>query len=283
MKKILLLFTFLPFFSIVKAQLADIKISSSDNSVYRPDKKDTLDVCILKVQYRMEHFEDAKNPAKRKNYFMLLQIGNQLSKFSDYFRLKVDSMRIDYAKQKMSSTEVMNKTMSVYQGTSPLNIFKNYPSGKMTVIDRAFLVGNFKYSEDKIKFNWKLQQGSATICGYTCKKATTTFRGRNYTAWYAPEIPNSDGPWKFGGLPGLILKVSDDTDDYSFECVAIEKPKKPEYIYIKDSDYDYFKTTRERFNITAKNACDNPNPYVESIGAKPVPNKKMPYNPIELE
>lgn len=51
-------------------------------------------------------------------------------------------------------------------------------------------------------------------------------------------------------MPGLILKVADDKNDYSFECVAIEKGKKNEYIYIKDRDY--FSTSREQFNITAK-------------------------------
>ncbi|MFV0392483.1 MAG: GLPGLI family protein [Paludibacteraceae bacterium] len=280
MKNTLLFFLLLFSFSTAYPQ---VKISSSSGAdeVFVASKQDTLDICVLKAQYRMEYFEDAKNPAKRKNYFMLLQIGKKTSKFSDYFGLKVDSMHAVYARQKMSFSEVVNRTMPMYIGTSTLNVFKNYPKDKVTVTDRAALAGNFKYSEDKINFKWKLQQGSATICGYRCKKATTTFRGRNYTAWYAPDIPNSDGPWKFSGLPGLILKVSDDTDDYSFVCVAIEKQKSREYIYMNDKNY--FKTTRERFNITAKNAIANPEPYAESIGVNLPKKKTRLYNPIELE
>lgn len=47
------------------------------------------------------------------------------------------------------------------------------------------------------------------ICGYICRKATCTFRGRDWTAWYAPEMPFQSGPWKLHGLPGLILKATD--------------------------------------------------------------------------
>ena len=145
----------------------------------------------------------------------------------------------------------------------------------------GFLTDYFKYTEDKPTFNWKMHAGAATICGYACKKATTTFRGRNYTAWYAPKIAHSDGPWKFWGLPGLILKVTDDKNEYSFELVAIEKGSTNEIIYMKKRDY--LNTNRTRFREAMRKSYENPNVYVESMGGKAIPNKTMPYNPIELE
>lgn len=51
------------------------------------------------------------------------------------------------------------------------------------------------------------------------------FRGRSYVAWFTMDIPIENGPWKFAGLPGLILKVYDDKKLYDFECVKIEKNK----------------------------------------------------------
>lgn len=45
------------------------------------------------------------------------------------------------------------------------------------------------------------------IGGYICTKAIARFRGRNYIAWFTPQIPLPYGPWKLIGLPGLILKV----------------------------------------------------------------------------
>lgn len=70
---------------------------------------------------------------------------------------------------------------------------------------------------------WTLSDESRKITQFTCRKATTTFRGRTYTAWYTTEIPIIGGPWKFDGLPGLILQVSSDDGVLSIEAVRIEK------------------------------------------------------------
>lgn len=282
--KILLLLCFALCYALclpVFSQVNIVSMSSADDQTLSPVKKTILDNCVVKVQYRMEYIKNTNNPNKKNNNFMLLQIGEKTSKFSDYFRLKTDSMYDDFVNKKMEFSEASSKIMPIFTGTLALNVFKNYPTGKMTVIDRAFLAGTFKYTEDMVKMKWKLLQGKATICGYQCQQATTTFRGREYTAWYTPKIAYSDGPWKFNGLPGLILLVTDSKNEYKFECVAIEKAGDNEKIYIIDNDL--FTTTRERFNITAKNATDNPNPYAESVGAKAIPNRKIPYNPIELE
>lgn len=59
-------------------------------------------------------------------------------------------------------------------------------------------------------FEWKIQKDiRKTIIGYECIQATTHFRGRDYIAFFTPDINISDGPWKFNGLPGLILEVKE--------------------------------------------------------------------------
>jgi len=272
-------------FSICFSSFAQVQLSLPANEakkIITATKKDTIDICKLRVHYRMEYIKNIEEPTKKTHYYMLLQIGKNSSKFSDFARLTADSLIDIYAKQKKSEAQCFNKMLPYYQGTSPLNVYKNYPTGKITVIDRASFAGSFKYSEDNIKLNWKMQQGTSKICGYSCKKATTSFRGRNYAAWYAPNLAYSDGPWKFSGLPGLILKVTDDKNEYSFECVVIEKAMSNEYIYFKYNDF--INTTREKFNETAKKVNGNPTPYIEMRGIKqPVQTKKTPYNPIELQ
>lgn len=61
------------------------------------------------------------------------------------------------------------------------------------------------------ELNWELIPNQTdTILGYICNKAKLKFRGSNLTAYYTNDISFSFGPWKFDGLPGLILKISED-------------------------------------------------------------------------
>ena len=55
--------------------------------------------------------------------------------------------------------------------------------------------------------------------GYSAQKAVAEFGGRVWTAWFTKEIPLSDGPYKFSGLPGLIVKLEDDKGDYKFDLM----------------------------------------------------------------
>lgn len=63
---------------------------------------------------------------------------------------------------------------------------------------------------------WKLSNETKIIKDYECYKAFCEFRGRKYTAWYTLEIPTFFGPFKFHGLPGLILEIVDDRKEISF-------------------------------------------------------------------
>ena len=247
-------------------------------------KKTVLDTCIFAVQYRMTSVANIKAPQRKTENYMLLQIGKRISKFSDFFLLKRDSLFEVYAAQKMGEIEAINKVLPMCKGTTTLNIFKNHQSGKITTIDAVPFSGSYKYMEEKEKPNWKIEEGKLTVCGYECKKATATFRGRNYTAWYAPKIAVSDGPWKFWGLPGLILKISDDQEHYVFECAAIEKPRYISKIYLLDRDY--FNTTKTRFNEALKRFYENPGGTIQASGVvkSGLPDKiaARPYNPIEL-
>lgn len=61
------------------------------------------------------------------------------------------------------------------------------------------------------KLDWKfLTDETDTIQGYVCNVAKLKFRGSNLTAYYTLDIPISFGPWKFDGLPGLVIKIVDD-------------------------------------------------------------------------
>lgn len=72
-------------------------------------------------------------------------------------------------------------------------------------------------------FNWKLEDDQKEVLGYKCNRATVLFRGREFEAWYTPAIPVQNGPYKFHGLPGLILEVKstrEGNDIYKYHVVA---------------------------------------------------------------
>jgi GLPGLI family protein len=81
-------------------------------------------------------------------------------------------------------------------------------------------------SELKPEIKWNIVEEVKMIKNYTCLKATTEFRGRKYIAWFTPDIPISDGPWKFKGLPGLILSITDEDFQVFIYATDIEFPTK---------------------------------------------------------
>lgn len=243
-----------------------------------------IDTSLVRIQYLMLYVKDVEAPDKKTENTMMLQIGNELSKYFDFHRFLADSLWNTLAKKKKAISEVRSEILNYRAGTLPLEIFKNYPKGKIKTIDRVPLE-TYTFEEEMESPNWELESDTLTVCGYTCKKATTTYFGRNYTAWYTPEIPISDGPWKFFGLPGLILKVIDDREHYSFECIAIEKPTWGSTIYTRESKP--FDVSKKRFYELQKKFHENPAAMVEGTGLvlSPLPEsarRARPYNPIEL-
>lgn len=77
-------------------------------------------------------------------------------------------------------------------------------------------------------FNWHITDEHKEIGSFISIKANTSFRGRNYSAWFTTEIPINVGPWKFHGLPGLILEVYDEEMGVQFLLSALEIPQEPE-------------------------------------------------------
>jgi GLPGLI family protein len=69
---------------------------------------------------------------------------------------------------------------------------------------------------------WEITDESKVVAEYKCLKAKTTFRGREWIVWFAPDIPVPFGPWKLHGLPGLILESCSADNRYCMQAVKIE-------------------------------------------------------------
>ncbi|SEM59635.1 GLPGLI family protein [Chryseobacterium taichungense] len=73
------------------------------------------------------------------------------------------------------------------------------------------------------KLEWNILPDKDSLEGYPVQKAILNFQGRRWTAWFTPEIQIQDGPYRFYGLPGLILKIEDQKADHIFTLIGIKK------------------------------------------------------------
>jgi GLPGLI family protein len=112
------------------------------------------------------------------------------------------------------------------------------------------VISNTEYTyKEKITYKWSfLSSDKKIIDGYTCKKATTTYGGRNWTAWYTLKLPINAGPYKFKGLPGLIVELKDDTDSYVFilQSVTAKENLPLKKMYHESLKDDVFMVTSNR-------------------------------------
>jgi len=96
-------------------------------------------------------------------------------------------------------------------------ITKNISEQKVYYYDRVGIKQIYYQEERPLK--WEISNISEKQNGYQAQKATVNFGGRIWTAWFTKDINISDGPYKFSGLPGLIVKLEDDKGDYKFDLV----------------------------------------------------------------
>ena len=216
-----------------------------------------------KTAYKISYIQSLTNNSVRTETGLLIIKANQESVYATKNYFKQDSILKLIQAGKISQYDVMNDS---YPHTSfKNNIQKKYDSQTMT-IPTLIMMDYYVYLQ-KNTINWQLFPDTLTIKNYKCNKATTTFEGRDYVAWYSTDIPISDGPHKFWGLPGLILKIYDSENHYTFTLESFEKftenfPefKKPDQVY---------EVTYENFKQLRKNENENPEKILESQGLKP--------------
>ena len=85
-------------------------------------------------------------------------------------------------------------------------VYKNLAEDKM-VDEREFMTKMFLIKGKAAPFAWKIADGQKKIMEYSCMQAMYQDSATSYVAWFTPQIPISNGPAEFGGLPGMIVQV----------------------------------------------------------------------------
>jgi GLPGLI family protein len=227
----------------------------SSESLPKPEEseKQELDKAVVRTYYVFTQKEKSNDATAFRNDTMTLDIGGQMSHYYDVTKSKKDSVAMALFNNlnpsniksisvfKNEHTDVFDNytgeisERNYYDGTTE-KIYKNRIAGHLTLLDYTSN-GAYKCEDAVGSFPWEITGDTATIFNYLCQKATVRFRGRNYEAWFTPEIPINDGPWKFFGLPGLIVKVTDTEDLINFECIGLQYLEQPYEIAIPKGKY----------------------------------------------
>jgi len=252
------------------------------------DKQIVIDTANVRILYAL----NAKDIKDEDTYIDLgkLEVGRRVSKYSSEF---VDLSDVEAVKWKKETGHTGYVPKSFWMGGRPeLHenwselVFSDYIIRGNQLKEYACFPlwaerENSSYTEPWPLMRWTLADEQQTILGHRCQKATCQFRGRDFVAWFAADVPIKGGPWKFGGLPGCILKVYDVQKIYVWEVVAIERGT---YQIMQYPDKLYPKSTRKSVWQRQKKYTED---YLNAIGwtsleGRPTP-PKVPFEPLEKE
>ncbi|MEQ3663684.1 MULTISPECIES: GLPGLI family protein [unclassified Olleya] len=239
---------------LIALLLLSIQLISAQNS----DKISPSD--SLSNQYQIEFTVNFNTyiPLSKKGILIPYLKENK----SNYYEIPLDEDSIqkdDTNDSEINETIVIGKKNVIKRNFVNLNTNKLSSTENITFDSKTYLV-----TEALPKLDWDLNHPDTLKIGtYMCNKATTNFRGRNYIAWYTNDIPITFGPWKFHGLPGLILDMYDQTHKYEWIVTKITKKTINEKILNQDKhdvniSLEAFVALREEvFNTKMNNFKNN--------------------------
>lgn len=258
MKKIILISLMFTFSSLISQSL-DSDIIVEYELKYRISKVDTSDI-------RQENFylilDKNKSEFVSKNKYLKDSITSKANSLAGIRSLPKSKFNYSIVKNRSESTYLFIKSLGVYM---------------------------YKYNSELPKLDWRLSKEVKKINGMDCGVAYTNFAGRDYVAYYSKEISIQDGPYKFYGLPGLIVEIRDTDNDYVFKMIGL---KKYETYSLNTEDYEeitkeeyakFIEKVKEKPSILFKsNRISFPKEALDKIDRNH--RKKMNYenNPIEL-
>lgn len=193
-------------------------------------------MAIMKASYDYDYaltYRDGKNDWKHA--VMILQIAPEQSRFYSYKTEFLDSLIATESGRKiyhqMISDAIARGNGDVASINMPCKdvhtqVNKYFDKGEMRVIEFANM-NDYFYMEPLNELTWTIGDSVKTILGYECQKAEADYHGRHWIAWFAPEVPVQDGPWKLYGLPGLIMEAYCGSREHIFSITGLQKVSEP--------------------------------------------------------
>ena len=211
-----------------------------------------------KFVYKTTYFPDSLNHNKKEVEYMELLVNDSISVFQSLKKGLRDSLVREHQKGdkyfdpfKDADNELLDTTSFRIKHMIIARDDHLFVSDSYRFLS---LLGDpdVRYYEEKTDFDWAIQEETKEINGLSTQKATVDFSGRSWVAWFSPDIPISKGPYKFGGLPGLIIRMYDTKDAWRFELTESSKTcrsiKLPDRNQLKKAVITKSKFFEERMN-----------------------------------
>ncbi|MDG1277829.1 MAG: GLPGLI family protein [Algoriphagus sp.] len=170
---------------------------------------------------------DSTNITIKGTDYMVLWVGDNYSVFESYYGYQLDSVQAAASSKTNNPKDVnldalIGSVLSMKKPSYKFRIHKSWKDEQITFYQNLFF-DNYVFIQPLKMNGWKIEKEFKDILGLKCQKASIDYSGRSFIAWFTEDIPMSDGPYVFNGLPGLILEVKDTQNYYSFELVGVQK------------------------------------------------------------
>lgn len=257
---------------------------AQDQAVVVIKKTVAVDTSKYEIKYSLK-FKNSISDKKYESDDRIVQIGKNYVKDYSEILLHCDSI----------GTECIPKGktfLGLQQEIFPYEVLKNNVEKKYNIQYRTFNKLTISYDMPVKRQDWQLvADTSITVLGRHCNMAKLNYAGRIYTAWYAMDIPVHYGPFKFEGLPGLIMKIEDADEKYIWTVTGISNKHEP----INRNVYQDTKvTTPEKASLAVRKMFKDPVAFSESTGTpvykfvhgklvRATGGEPIPFEPIELE
>jgi len=158
------------------------------------------------------------------NVMTILDVNNgRQSLYRDYTMVQQDSILREQMETMKKTGVFVQMEKLIKMPVFGYRVSKRYPITKENNVE--FIEGIekklFSYRE-KVSFSWTIEDETDSVLKYPAQRATMEFGGRKWIAWFATAIPIQDGPYKFCGLPGLIVRIHDAENEYRWNLTGIE-------------------------------------------------------------
>lgn len=170
------------------------------------------------------------------NVYFNVEIPNTRKAILEIDLIDNTSVFVTLAGDLIAGSTAKDNTISLVEKGSNRYV-KTLSDKKEFLVTEKFKNQDYLLHDTIPELKWDISHKEVKKIGESnCNKATTTFRGRNFIAWYDVTIPLNYGPWKFNNLPGLILEIYDETKRFNWQATAILYADKSEVVFPVISD-----------------------------------------------